>query len=208
MATERGALQASRPFLLTPGAQSLVLPNEIVPACTRLYLGSAPTNNEQSLRLLKITHVLSLLDRPHEIPADPTVAHKLVRIADCQSAYMDGALMEALPFTAALEQPAGRLHVHSEAGVSRSTAVVIAALMANVAGLADGVSTASGSRLSYEDALALVRAQRPGVRPNEGFEACLRRAASSSWMRAWQESGLVCAEIMIARNHTMRCRTF
>ena len=129
MATERGALQASHPFLLTPGAQSLVLPNEIVPACTRLYLGSAPTNNEQSLRLLQITHVLSLLDRPHEIPADPTVAHKLVRIADCQSAYMDGALMEALPFTAALEQPAGRLHVHSEAGVSRSTAVVIAALM-------------------------------------------------------------------------------
>lgn len=125
MATERDALQASHPFFLTPGAQSLVLPNEIVPA--RFYLGSAPTNNEQSLRLLQITHVLSLLDRPHEIPTDPTVAHKLVRIADCQSAYMDGALLEALPFiAAALEQPAGRLLVHCEAGVSRSATVVIA----------------------------------------------------------------------------------
>jgi protein-tyrosine phosphatase len=190
MATKRGALQTSHPFLLSPGAQSLILPNEVVPG--RLYLGSAPSNNEQSLFLLQITHVLSLLDRPHlEMPVHPTIAHKLVRIADCQSADIDSALLEALPFiAAALAHPTGRLLIHCEAGVSRSATAVIAALMANVAGLADGLSTVNGSGLPYEDALALVRAQRPGVRPNDRFEACLRRAG---WMRAWQARCLAAA---------------
>ena len=88
----------------------------------------------------------------------------------------------------------GAVLVHCEAGQSRSATVVIAALMANIGQLVgDGMATAimrtgedvdedvdePTTGLSFSDALAFVRAQRPQVRPNDGFLECLQRAA---WM--------------------------
>ena len=175
LVAERLALQRSYPFLFYAGAQSLVLPNEIVPG--RLYLGSAQTVNEQAMRLLRITAVLSLLDRQMKPLAGGSMRHLLIRIPDVRSADMDGALLEALPFLeAALSEPDGRVLVHCEAGQSRSATVVVAALMANVAKL---VSATPTRRMPLDDALTFVREQRPCVRPNDGFLACLRRAA---WM--------------------------
>ena len=168
---ERAALHRLYPFLFRAGAQSLTLPNEIIPR--RLFLGAAVTANAEALRLLRITHVVSLLDRSIATPRAP-VGHLLVRIVDTPSADMDGALLEALPvIEAALREPEGRVLVHCEAGQSRSATVVVAALMANIAQMAPAPS------LGVDEALALVAAQRPNVRPNDGFKACLKRAA---WM--------------------------
>ena len=111
---ERAALHRLYPFLFRAGAQSLTLPNEIIPR--RLFLGAAVTANAEALRLLRITHVVSLLDRSMATPRAP-VGHLLVRIVDTPSADMDGALLEALPvIEAALREPEGRVLVHCEAG--------------------------------------------------------------------------------------------
>ena len=208
MASDRDALQRSHPFLLYPGALSLVLPNEIVPG--RLYLGGAATANADALRLLHISAVISLVDRELAPPDDACVRHLLLRIADARSADMDGALLEALPFLEeALAEPGGRILIHCEAGQSRSATVVVAAIMANVGQLAsfvlppaatmrcacaaaaaddddDTEDATTGGGMSVTSALLLVRAQRPCIRPNDGFLACLRRAA---WMPQIARSG-------------------
>ena len=56
----------------------------------------------------------------------------------------------------------GRVLVHCNAGVSRSSSIVIHYLLTH--GLVD----------SYDNALAVVRKVRPVAQPNEGFEAQLR----------------------------------
>ena len=167
LCVERHALERRHSFLLRPGSLSLRLPNEIVP--NRLYLGSASSANEESLSLLGITAVLSLLDRDMGWPPSQKVTdHLLIRIADSRTANLGGALSEALPFISrVLSGPTGKVLVHCEAGASRSASVVIAALIA-FPELTGGKAT-----LSLDDALGFVRAQRPCVRPNDGFMATL-----------------------------------
>lgn len=60
---------------------------------------------------------------------------------------------------------AGGVLVHCHGGVSRASALVCAFLMAHHA-------------MSYDDALARLRAVRPCVQPNTGFEAQLRAYGS------------------------------
>lgn len=175
LAAERAAMRRDHPYLLFPDAHELVLPSEIVPG--RLYLGSAAAAGECALRLLHITAVVSLLDRVLVLP-DASCAHLLHRIADERRADLDGAVRAALPFiTAELAKPHGRVLVHCEAGQSRSASIVIAALMA--APLLAGQP--EGHALGVDEAIAFVRAQRPQVRPNDGFMEKLRARA---WMDA------------------------
>ena len=172
LAVSRADLKRTHGFLFYPGAQCLRLPNEICPG--RLYLGPASSANEQALKLLGITAVVSLLDRHFHLP-DLSHHHKLIRIADTCGADLDAALRVALPFIhRELAQPNGRVLVHCEAGQSRSSSVVVAALMAMP-------RLAGRQSLDADDALALVREQRPIVRPNAGFMEQLRAAA---WMDA------------------------
>ena len=171
LAVSRADLKRTHGFLFYPGAQCLRLPNEICPG--RLYLGPASSANEQALKLLGITAVVSLLDRHFHLP--DLNHHKLIRIADTCGADLDAALRVALPFIhRELAQPNGRVLVHCEAGQSRSSSVVVAALMAMP-------RLAGRQSLDADDALALVREQRPIVRPNAGFMEQLRAAA---WMDA------------------------
>ncbi|KLO10100.1 phosphatases II [Schizopora paradoxa] len=57
--------------------------------------------------------------------------------------------------------------VHCQQGISRSASIVTAYLMRT-------------RSLSFDDALALVRAQRPCVKPNSGFQKALRAWASGA----------------------------
>merc|ERR1712032_1156752 len=82
-------------------------------------------------------------------------------------------LRKALPFIKeALRSSGARVLVHCEQGRSRSASVVVAHLM-------------DEGDLDLDAALALVREQRPSVKPNEGFllqlrQRCWLEPASSS----------------------------
>lgn len=176
LAVRRDALQAEHGFLFYPGAHELVMPSEI--CAGRLYLGSAASANATALRLLRITHVVSLLERPMELPTEADGApsgmrHLLLHIADRRTADLDATLRQALPFVmAALESGKGRVLVHCEAGMSRSASVVIATI------LADPRLAGANAPFGLDEVISFVRAQRLCVRPNDGF---LERLAAQQW---------------------------
>lgn len=62
-------------------------------------------------------------------------------------------------------QAGNNVLVHCRAGISRSSTIVIAYLIQK-------------DRLSFEDALQLVRSSRPIVMPNKGFVKQLKKLAS------------------------------
>lgn len=176
LGAERAAMRRDHPYLLCPGAQELVLPSEIVPG--RLYLGSAASINASALRLLNITAVVSLLERELVLP-DPRCRHLLLQIADDNHADLDSAIRAALPFISAEHAlPHGRVLVHCQAGQSRSASIVTAALMASPQ-LTAVTGRSHGSMLSVKEALDFVRAQRPQVRPNDGF---MKKLHARAWM--------------------------
>ena len=139
----------------------------ILEACKRI--GAVYTCLPESIS------VGSLAGRVFDLSAKLVITSSAKSAVDGSShkAMVSAAVMDFVSMEAALREPDGRVLVHCEAGQSRSATVVIAALMANVA------QVAPAEALGVDEALAVVAAQRPNVRPNDGFKACLRRAA---WM--------------------------
>jgi len=147
------------PFLF--GTSSLpVYPNQI---SERIYLGSAFMLKPSLLDDLKITHVLSVLDR--EISPPFGRKHLRLDIVDGLDADLRPVLRSAIPFLEAVTG-SSRVLVHCEQGVSRSVSVVVAFLMRQ------GMSLAA--------ALEHVRACRPSARPNENFMRQLKLLETQS----------------------------
>lgn len=154
----RSALVETHGFLFVSDWASLPsYPNEIVPG--KLYLGSASCANERAIADLRITHVVSVVERRFVAPAGEQL---LCQIPDEDSADLTPVLRQALPFIDGALAGGGRVLVHCERGASRSVSVVCAHLM-----------RASGGTLALADALDAVRAQRPCAQPNAGFLAQL-----------------------------------
>ena len=154
----RAALVETHGFLFVSAFASLPsYPNEIVPG--QLYLGSAACANEQAIADLRITHVVSVVERRFVAPASERL---LCQIPDEDSADLTPVLRRALPFIERALAGGGRVLVHCERGASRSVSVVCAHLM-----------RASRGTLALADALDTVRAQRPCAQPNAGFVAQL-----------------------------------
>lgn len=140
------------------GTDSLsIYPQEIVES---LFLGSIHALEPNVLDNLRITHVVSVMDREIAAAAASAVverAHLHCRIADSTDADLGPTFDEALPFIRAALSTGGRVLVHCEQGQSRSTSVVIAHILRSTPGMGAG------------EAFALVKSQRPLARPNSGF---------------------------------------
>lgn len=135
-------------------------PQEIIQS---LFLGSVLTLNPQVLDNLRITHIVSVMDRDVEIAGER--AHIQFRVADSIEVDLGPIFGEALPFIAAALASGGRVLVHCEQGQSRSASVVIAHILRTTAGM------------GLAEALDVVKSQRPLVRPNLGFMGQLHRIA-------------------------------
>mmetsp|Transcript_30647 Transcript_30647/g.79596 ORF Transcript_30647/g.79596 Transcript_30647/m.79596 type:complete len:542 (+) Transcript_30647:49-1674(+) len=162
LTVERERFAAEYPFLLGCSMSDMPpYPNEILPG--KLFLGSAVCTNSTALADLRITHVLSLLDR--RMPSPGNVVHKLCRIADEETANLTPVMHEALPFIDDALARGGRLLVHCDRGASRSASVVAAHLMQRCG-------------LDASAALQKLRECRPCVSPNRGFR---KQLADRTW---------------------------
>jgi len=163
-AVNRAALGNEYGFCFGKHVTELVAyPNVILPGA--LYLGSKASANATALAELRITDVLSLLDRGFALSAEGVTSHKLCRLADSESENLTPVMLEALPFVRDALAAGRRVLVHCDRGASRSASVVLAHLMHTLG-------------CGLDDALAFVRQQRPCVGPNEGF---MRQLARRDW---------------------------
>merc|ERR1712070_565597 len=133
-------------------------PQEIVQG---VFLGSQYAVQDETLEALKITHVLSVIDKEvRSVP--PRCLHKRCQLRDEVNEDLGTVLEEALGFIAEALAGQHRILIHCEQGKSRSASVVVAHVMRS-------------QGLVYDDALQLVKEQRIMARPNTTFAAHLQR---------------------------------
>lgn len=130
----------------------------------RLYLTCLATaQNASQLADLGITHVVSAIEDAPTFPSTHPLRTLHVSVSD-----NDGEdILSHLPVTtsfirgALAEDPKNRILVHCFMGISRSTTIVIAYLIAT-------------TNMTPHEALATVRSKRTIVRPNRGFMSQLQ----------------------------------
>jgi len=127
-----------------------------------LFLGSVgAAYNSQTLTNLKISHILTVCDcLPPKFPGE--FEYKVISVSDEPSTRLNLYFKEATDFIRNAIADGGNVLVHCFAGVSRSASVVIAYLM-------------RFHCMEYLKAYNLVKAKRPWINPNYGFQAQLKR---------------------------------
>lgn len=124
-----------------------------------LYLGSQDCCDLVVLDQYNIKHVLSLgVDAPVK---NCDINYRFIKMLDLDRTDLHKYLGDCINFIENALNSKENILVHCNAGVSRSASIVIAYLILK-------------SSLSFESALALVKAARPCIRPNDGFMIQLR----------------------------------
>lgn len=112
--------------------------------------------NEKTLRAFGITHILSLLSYSDIGPVPSFITNLKLDILD----YADENIIDEFQLTDKFIDDAvksgGKVLIHCQAGISRSSTVLCAYLM-------------KSQRLSRDDAFKMIKDQRSHVLPNEGF---------------------------------------
>lgn len=127
------------------------------PACIIdkfLYLGSQDSIDNANFKQFKLTHVLSIgIEMPEQKEAIENLAINCLDLPDTdltQTFLISNAYIENVRITG------GRVLVHCNAGVSRSSSVVIGYLI-------------QIQKMKFNDAYKLVKSKRACCRPNDGF---------------------------------------
>lgn len=124
-----------------------------------IYLGCQDCCELETLSKFNIKYVLSIGVEPFP-PVN--VTHKFVKCFDLPETNIVTILQnECMDFINNAVRIKESILIHCNAGVSRSSAIVIGYLMLV-------------NKLSYADAFSAVREKRPCIKPNCGFEAQLR----------------------------------
>ena len=126
-----------------------------------LSFGSrAVAESESTLRNLGITHIFSVVGPP-KIRFPDIIYEFVVDIRDRDTQPILDEILDADEFITNARRDGGVVYVHCEAGISRSTTIVMGHLML-------------GMGMSFEEALELVQFDRPIAVPNPGFCAQLK----------------------------------
>ncbi|KAN0088086.1 Protein-tyrosine phosphatase-like protein [Tylopilus felleus] len=137
-----------------------------------LFLGSmSATMDRELLKSHHITHLVQVLDAPW-LPVSEKDGFRCLRIDihDKPTADLKPHLEGACQYIASALTSGGNVLVHCQQGISRSPAIVIAYLIHNLG-------------MSYDQAHALVKRNRPCINPNPGFVAALR-----AWENKWRSA--------------------
>jgi dual specificity phosphatase 12 len=127
----------------------------------QVFVGSLyAARNVTALKQNGITHVLTVAGRltlywPHDT-ASPLPTRLMIDIVDHPGANILDVLKQCLEFLDTAIVGGGKVLVHCASGVSRSVTVCCAFLMSRHA-------------MTFQDALAQVRLERPQGNPNYGF---------------------------------------
>eukprot|EP00047_Mylnosiga_fluctuans_P014503 m.38979 g.38979 ORF g.38979 m.38979 type:complete len:190 (+) comp5541_c0_seq2:45-614(+) len=130
---------------------------------------------KKSLTAFGITHVVSVCD--NRVNQFEDVKYHTIQIMDIETASLRPHFEESIRFIHEARRGGGIVLIHCMAGVSRSSTILIAYLLAM-------------SDLTLDQALSAAKAARPIVRPNDGF---------LEQLHAFQKDGL--AEIRAALDH-------
>ncbi|XP_035907264.1 dual specificity protein phosphatase 19 [Anopheles stephensi] len=144
-----------------------------VPACIvsqLLYLGSQDCVRDEVLEKYGITHVLSVgIETPpivqYDCDGQRIVETMFVECLDIPETNLAEVLVKTNAFIDECRARGGRVLVHCNAGVSRSTAVVTGYLMQRC-------------DLSFMQAFGMIKSKRPCVQPNAGFIKQLKQLQS------------------------------
>ncbi|TMW61687.1 hypothetical protein Poli38472_010750 [Pythium oligandrum] len=138
------------------------LPIQVIPG---LYIGSfGAANHLQGLQDAGITHILCVTPTlPFVFPEQ--FQYRRVSVGDTPDVAIDTFFPSSIAFIDSALAAGGRVLVHCQVGRSRSATIVLAYLIQR-------------HHQSFQDALALVRAVRPQIQPNQGFLRQLRRWAA------------------------------
>jgi len=121
-----------------------------------IFVGSADA--AMDLELLtkhKVTHILTVAPLPDYKPPIE-VQHLSLNILDLPETELSQYYSDSFAFIDQAIQKNGCVLVHCNAGVSRSTAIVLAYIM-------------KANNMTYDDAFSMVKEKRPSVNPNIGF---------------------------------------
>lgn len=127
-------------------------PSEILDG---LFLGSQDCVNLDVLEKYGITNILSLGVRV-QINMPSKINQKFVECLDLPETNINKILKETCPFIENALNQNERVLVHCNAGVSRSSSVIIGYLILN-------------KFISFEEAYKTVKSKRQCIRPNDGF---------------------------------------
>ncbi|KAM6922665.1 dual specificity protein phosphatase 19-like isoform 1-T2 [Lycodopsis pacificus] len=108
-----------------------------------------------TLQRCKVSHVLNVAYGVTNLFPDQLV-YKTLQILDLPDTDITSYLGECSSFIDGAREKDGVVLVHCNAGVSRSTSIVIGYLML-------------GEGLAFDDAYSQVKMARPSIRPNPGF---------------------------------------
>ncbi|ELU15396.1 hypothetical protein CAPTEDRAFT_176337 [Capitella teleta] len=123
----------------------------------RLLLGDIDdVSRPEKLVSLGVSHLLTLDRRPLPLADREAFTYKFVHALDMENVDLLSKISACVEFIESGRTSGGTVMVHCQAGQSRSAAVVLAYVMQKL-------------DLSLEDAMTLVRKQRPQIGPNEGF---------------------------------------
>ncbi|XP_055314027.1 dual specificity protein phosphatase 19 [Sitodiplosis mosellana] len=136
---------------------------DFVPACILedfLYLGPQDAVMRENVDKYQLTDILSVgietsasnIDDEN----DPIVQTHFVECLDLPETNLATTANRTSQIIKCVHDKKGRILVHCNAGVSRSSAVCIAYLM-------------SDHKMNFETAFALVKSKRECIRPNDGF---------------------------------------
>lgn len=127
---------------------------QVVEVIQSLLMGSQDVALDEGLvRAHNITHILSVGIQVNEIPG---VKHTFVNALDLPEFNMNPVFSECTRIIDEERKSGGIIFVHCNAGISRSSSVIIAYLM-------------KSERLNYLEAYELLKRKRPCVKPNDGF---------------------------------------
>ncbi|XP_008942728.1 PREDICTED: dual specificity protein phosphatase 15-like, partial [Merops nubicus] len=120
-----------------------------------LYLGNfIDAKDLEQLSRNKITHIVSIHESPQPLLQD--ITYLRIPLPDTPEANIKRHFKECISFIHQCRLHGGNCLVHCLAGISRSTTVVVAYVMAV-------------TELSFQEVLEAVRAVRPVANPNPGF---------------------------------------
>ncbi|XP_066479802.1 dual specificity protein phosphatase 15 [Tiliqua scincoides] len=140
--------------------------NKILPG---LYLGNfIDAKDLDQLRQHSITHIVSIHESPQ--PFIPGIAYLRITLPDMPEANIKKHFKECIHFIHSCRLRGGNCLVHCLAGVSRSTTIVLAYIMAV-------------TQLNWREALEAVKVVRPVANPNPGFRQQLEEygGSRSAW---------------------------
>ncbi|XP_031629889.1 probable dual specificity protein phosphatase DDB_G0283417 isoform X2 [Contarinia nasturtii] len=144
---------------------------DFVPACISddfLYLGSQDAVTQENVQKYKFTDILSIgiETPPSDIDSNAIRTH-YVACLDLPETCLEAIVRQSNQIICDVHERTGRILIHCNAGVSRSSTICIAYLILE-------------HKMSFDVAFALVKSKRECIRPNDGFLKQLKQMDHSN----------------------------